>query len=181
MLSVDRFLVTGVVKTIDFPSARLVFRSDSDLSSIDVPIRFLIKVHNASVEMFHSYTGKEVYIIGGEKRGYRGTLHDLCGDKCTVAVLGQHPISIASCDVTTQFGMRLNGMILNYHDMISFCETHKQSFLTPITRSATPPPEKIAPSRIDPGASDSSFSLVWSSWSDDQNLNPSASHDNPTN
>ncbi|KAG1863910.1 hypothetical protein F4604DRAFT_1683524 [Suillus subluteus] len=153
------YLSTGVVESVDFPKARL----------IEVPMRFAMKVRNSSVETFHTYLGKEVYIIGGEKRG----------DKCTVAVLGQHPLSLPCCDVATQYGMRLNGAILEYHDMVSFCETRKRSFLTPSARSVTPPPERLAPSRVDPSMSGSSSGVAWTSWSDGQDLHPSSPNDDP--
>jgi hypothetical protein len=42
--------------------------------------------------------------------------------------------------------MQLNGTILERHDLISFCEMRKKSYLKPPPRSITPPPEKIASS-----------------------------------
>ncbi|KAG1817539.1 uncharacterized protein BJ212DRAFT_1299092 [Suillus subaureus] len=49
---------------------------------IKIPIRFTIKVHNATIKMFYSHIGKEVYIIGGKKRGYRVMQMVLCTTKC---------------------------------------------------------------------------------------------------
>ncbi|KAG1758049.1 hypothetical protein EDB19DRAFT_1822956 [Suillus lakei] len=59
--------------------------------------------------------------------------------------------------------MRLNGAMLEYFDLLSFCETRKRLFLAPEPRSVTPPPERIAPSVSLPGPSSSS----WTSWSAD--------------
>ncbi|KAG1799236.1 uncharacterized protein HD556DRAFT_1305482 [Suillus plorans] len=86
---------------------------------------------------------------------------------------------LPSCDVVTQYGMRLNGAILDYHDMMSFCEMRRRSFLTPKPQSVTPPPERLAPSRADPGASTSSSGVAWTSWSDAEDGDRPTSDNNP--
>ncbi|KAG1742174.1 hypothetical protein EDB19DRAFT_1907640 [Suillus lakei] len=137
--------VIRVVESVDFPNAQLVFTSDTDLSSIKAPIRFITKVWNTSLDMFASHIGKEVFIIGGEKKGY---------------------------------GMRLNGAILEYYNMKTFCKMQKQSFLAPKPQSVTPPPEIIAPLRVDPGPSSLSSAIAWNSWTDGHNMDNHSSNDN---
>jgi ribosomal protein L24 len=61
-----------------------------------------MKVRNAVSETFNSYVGKEVYVIGGEMKGYRATLYDVRNDSCKVAVHGQRPITLNPCDVATR-------------------------------------------------------------------------------
>lgn len=61
-----------------------------------------MKVQNASYETFTSYVGKEVFIIGGEKKGYRATLYDIRAHNCTVAIHGQKRITLKSCDIATR-------------------------------------------------------------------------------
>ncbi|KAG1884841.1 uncharacterized protein F5891DRAFT_989939 [Suillus fuscotomentosus] len=173
------YLAKGIVHTVDFIQARLQFISDSDQSLLDVPISFVMKTQNVSTDTFRSQAGKEVYIIGGGKKGYRGTLYDVNLGKCTVAVHGQRRTTLPSCDVATQYGMRLNGAILDYNDMLLFCEMRKRSFITPKTRSVTPPPERLAPSRADPGPSTSSSGVAWTSWSDAQDDDPPTSNNDP--
>lgn len=75
--------------------------------------------------------------------------------------------------------MRLNGAFLEYHDMISFCDMRRKSFLTPPPRSVTPPPELIAPSRIDLDQPAASSSSVWTTWSDVQSTDDRVSNDSP--
>ncbi|KAG1899232.1 uncharacterized protein F5891DRAFT_1190036 [Suillus fuscotomentosus] len=72
-------------------------------------------------------------------------LYDMGSETCTVAVHGQKRISLKRSHVATSYGMRLNSAILEKHDLISFCEIRRKSYLKPPPRSVTPPPKKIAP------------------------------------
>jgi ribosomal protein L24 len=108
---------TGVVQSVDVPNARLTFLSDSDhslvsikhidsyisdLPQIDVPITFVIKKSNVSLDSFNKIIGHEVFIVGGDRKGYRATLHDVASDTCTVAVHGQARTTLRRQDVVTR-------------------------------------------------------------------------------
>ncbi|KAG1809158.1 uncharacterized protein BJ212DRAFT_1302721 [Suillus subaureus] len=58
--------MTGVIHSIDFPTACLTLLSQTDKSLINIPIRFMVKMHNASLDTFKNIIGKEVFIIRGE-------------------------------------------------------------------------------------------------------------------
>jgi hypothetical protein len=67
-----------------------------------VPIQFVMKVRNTFYETFNSYVGKEVYIIGGEMKGYRATLYNIHNDSYKVAVHRQCPITLNPCGIATR-------------------------------------------------------------------------------
>lgn len=107
----------GVVQSVDFPNARLTLLSDSDhslvsikhidssmsdLPQIDVPITFIIKKSNVSLDSFNKIIGHEVFIVGGDRKGYRATLHNITSDTCTVAVHGQAHTTLRCQDIATR-------------------------------------------------------------------------------
>ncbi|KAG2336817.1 hypothetical protein BDR05DRAFT_1005513 [Suillus weaverae] len=65
----------GVVQSVDFPNAHLTLLAETDHSPVDMPIRFIIKVCNTSLYSFKKDIGQEVYIIGGDHKGYRAMLY----------------------------------------------------------------------------------------------------------
>ncbi|KAG1890413.1 hypothetical protein F4604DRAFT_1914959 [Suillus subluteus] len=75
---------------------------------INVPIGFVMKVHNADLECFKKDVNQEVFIVGGEYKGYRGTLHSLGIEECIVALRGQKHTRVKLYDVVTKYEMRLN-------------------------------------------------------------------------
>ncbi|KAG1744338.1 hypothetical protein EDD22DRAFT_958636 [Suillus occidentalis] len=156
----------GVVRNVDFPNARLTLLTETDHSLVNVPIGFIIKVRNASLDSFKKDIGQEVYIIGGDRKGYRATLYSLSSTDCTVALHGQQRTKIQLKDVATRHGMRLNSAILEGPDMLSFCEMRRRSYLAPQPRSITPPPEKVASSLsasiANPTVSSPTF--TWTTW-----------------
>ncbi|KAG2086098.1 hypothetical protein BD769DRAFT_1397002 [Suillus cothurnatus] len=156
----------GLVQHVDFPNACLSLICNGDKSIINVPIRFVIKIHNASVDSFKKDIGHEVFIIGSERKGYRGTLSSLSVETCTVAVRGQVIATLKLHDVVTRYGMRLNGVMLQGPELVSFCDMRKRSYLVPPPRSVTPPAEKI-PSSSSASITDSSLAPFngWSTWS----------------
>ncbi|KAG2129391.1 hypothetical protein BD769DRAFT_1387344 [Suillus cothurnatus] len=156
----------GLVQHVDFPNACLSLICNGDKSIINVPIRFVIKIHNASVDSFKKDIGHEVFIIGSERKGYRGTLSSLSVETCTVAVRGQVIATLKLHDVVTRYGMRLNGVMLQGPELVSFCDMRKRSYLAPPPRSVTPPAEKI-PSSSSASITDSSLAPFngWSTWS----------------
>ncbi|KAG2340114.1 hypothetical protein BDR05DRAFT_1002860 [Suillus weaverae] len=136
----------GVVESIDFLNGRLTLISDSDFSLIGVPIRFVKKICNASLDSFKKDIGQEVFIIRGNRKGYQATLYDFAVETCTVAVHGQQHIELKLQDVATRYGMRLNGVMLEGLDI-------------------TPPVEKVPSSSLVSIANPIPSSNVWSSWS----------------
>jgi hypothetical protein len=58
--------------------------------------------------------------------------------------------------------MRLNGIMLEGTEMLSFCEIRRKSYLAPPPRSVTPPPEKIH-SSLSASTIDKSSS-AWTTW-----------------
>lgn len=107
----------GVVQSVDFPNARLNLLCDgdhllvsntqldssiSDLSQINVKITFTIKLHNASLDSFKKDIGHEVFVVGGDRKGYRATLYSLAPETCTVAVHGQQHTNVKLHNVVTR-------------------------------------------------------------------------------
>ncbi|KAG1806322.1 uncharacterized protein HD556DRAFT_1302827 [Suillus plorans] len=95
------YLMKGVVQSVDFPKARLTLLSDIDRLLVDIPISFVAKVHNTNFDSFKKEIGQEVFIIGGDRKGYRATLYSVTSETCTVAVHGQQHIKIELKDVAT--------------------------------------------------------------------------------
>lgn len=108
---------TGVVRSVDFPNARLTFLCDSDhslvstnypascmadLLQIDVPITFAIKKRDANLDSFNNVIGREVFIVGGELKGYRATLYDIASNTCTIVVHGRTRTTLKRQDVVTR-------------------------------------------------------------------------------
>ncbi|KAG2120556.1 uncharacterized protein F5147DRAFT_766471 [Suillus discolor] len=133
---------------------------------IDIPIGFVIKVCNASLDSFNKVIGQEVFIVGGEWKGYRATLYSVGSETCRVAVHGQPRITLSRQDIVTSYGMRLNGAMLEGPDLVSFCEIWKRSYtIIKQHRSITPPPIQLPASSST--SADSSLPS-WTSWTDNQ-------------
>jgi hypothetical protein len=95
----------GVVSAVDFLKAQLTLETDGDhsfvsfiefsllnlsnYSQITVPICFVMKTRNVDLDDFKKIINKEVWIIGGETKGFRATLYGLSPDDCIVTVHGQ--------------------------------------------------------------------------------------------
>ncbi|KAG1805827.1 uncharacterized protein BJ212DRAFT_1303892 [Suillus subaureus] len=60
----------GVMTNVDFPNGRLTLISDIDFSLISVQIKFMEKIHNINLDSFKTDIGQEVFIIGGDWKGY---------------------------------------------------------------------------------------------------------------
>ncbi|KAG2091351.1 uncharacterized protein F5147DRAFT_657956 [Suillus discolor] len=52
----------GIVQSVDFPKARLTLLSESDHSLIDVPIGFVMKILNVSLDSFNNVISQEVFV-----------------------------------------------------------------------------------------------------------------------
>lgn len=62
----------------------------------------MIKTHNVSLDSFRKEIGQEVFLIGGDQKGYRGTLNSLSLETCAVAVRGQARTTLKLHDVVTR-------------------------------------------------------------------------------
>lgn len=60
--------------------------------------------------------------------------------------------------------MRLNGVILERHDLIAFCEIRRKSYLQPPPRSVTPPPEKVTASSNSIACPNTQSSSILGTW-----------------
>ncbi|KAG1722778.1 hypothetical protein EDD22DRAFT_962142 [Suillus occidentalis] len=67
----------GVVQSVDFPNAQLTLICDGDRSLINVQIGFVTKLQNVSLDSFKEEIGQEVFVIGGDRKGYRPHVHGL--------------------------------------------------------------------------------------------------------
>jgi hypothetical protein len=61
-----------------------------------------MKLRNVNVDSFNSVIGKEVFVIGGEQKGYRATLYGLAPDTCKVALHGQAHTMLKRHDIATR-------------------------------------------------------------------------------
>ncbi|KAG1872153.1 hypothetical protein F4604DRAFT_1925747 [Suillus subluteus] len=156
----------GIVRSVDFPKARLTLLSESDHSLIDVPIGFVTKILNVSLDSFNKVIGQEVFIVGGERKGFRATLYGIGGENCTVAINGQAHITLKSQDVVTKYGMRLNGVMLGESDLIELCDVRKRSYLVSQPRRCITPPPVPVPSNSSNsiGAAHTTPSSNWTTW-----------------
>ncbi|KAG2123402.1 hypothetical protein BD769DRAFT_1743117 [Suillus cothurnatus] len=132
----------GFVHSINYPNARLTL--------VTIPIRFVVKIHNTNLDAFCNDTGKEVFIIKGNQKGYRATLYSYNSEHCIIALPGQQRTKLKLQNIVTRYGMRLDGVILEGTEFISFCKMWKQSFHTLPPRSTTPPVEGVPTSCHDP-------------------------------
>ncbi|KAG1865675.1 hypothetical protein C8R48DRAFT_772675 [Suillus tomentosus] len=132
----------------------------TDHSLIDVPITFVIKKCDANSDSFNKVIGQEVFIVGGELKGYRATLYDIGSDTCIIALNGRARTTLRRHDVVTSYGKRLNGAMLEGPDLVSFCDIRKRSYTTTTQhRSITPPPARL------PSSSPGTHSLSpWTTW-----------------
>jgi hypothetical protein len=115
------YKATGIVQSVDFPNARLTLKCDAGdalvnintllnalvrrtqiLQQIDVPIRFAAMIVAVSLDMFNDIIGKEVFVIGGDCKGYRGTLLGIGPDLCIVSVPAHPCLTLKQSDVVTQ-------------------------------------------------------------------------------
>jgi hypothetical protein len=61
-----------------------------------------MKLSNVNPDSFRDIIGKEVFIIGGARKGYRATLYQLAHDTCSVSVHGQARTTVKREDVATR-------------------------------------------------------------------------------
>ncbi|KAG2336942.1 hypothetical protein BDR05DRAFT_952975 [Suillus weaverae] len=166
------YQMKGIMQSIDFPKARLTLWSESDHSLIDVPIGFVMKILNASLDSFDKVISQEVFMVGGDQKGFQATLYGIGGENCTVAINGQACTTLKCQNIVTKYGMRLNGVMLGESGLIEFCDLRKRSYVVPQPqRCITPPPNSV------PSNSSNSISTAltpsssnWTSWNLGQDI-----------
>ncbi|KAI6024372.1 hypothetical protein EDC04DRAFT_2606469 [Pisolithus marmoratus] len=112
---------------------------------------FCIKLENHSLHDIERQVGHKVWIISGPKKGYRGMLQSVSRTYCNV-VIESGIMQLKNTAVITEFGMCLNGAILDSTQMVAFIELCQKSFVWTAPRSATPLMLTVDPS-AEPGPS----------------------------
>ncbi|KAG1866329.1 hypothetical protein C8R48DRAFT_672090 [Suillus tomentosus] len=92
---------TGLSQTLKYTKEKGYDVRPGDV--IDVPIDFMMKIRNISLDSFKDVIGQEVFVIGGDRKGYRATLYSIGSESCTVAVHGQAHTECKHQDVATRF------------------------------------------------------------------------------
>jgi hypothetical protein len=111
------YQMKGIVQQVDFPKACLTLLSESDhslvseieldsgisdLEQINVPIGLVMKILNMSLDSFNKVIGQEVFIVRGDRKGFRATLYGIGGKNCTVAINGQASTTLKCQDIVTK-------------------------------------------------------------------------------
>ncbi|KAG2357560.1 hypothetical protein BDR07DRAFT_1490591 [Suillus spraguei] len=99
----SEYEVKGVVQLIDFPNAHLTLLCHGNHSLLNVPIKFVMKVHDANLDHFKKDIGTEVFIIAGEQKGFQATLHSFGPKTCIFAMCGQKVIQLKPYKVANMF------------------------------------------------------------------------------
>ncbi|KAG1722154.1 hypothetical protein EDB19DRAFT_1835142 [Suillus lakei] len=79
------YCTTGVVHSVDFPNAQLTLETDN-AELVKVPIGFIMKMCNADLNSFNQFISKEVFIIGGSKKGFQAMLYNISSHTCQIAL-----------------------------------------------------------------------------------------------
>ncbi|KAG2031209.1 hypothetical protein BDR03DRAFT_1016296 [Suillus americanus] len=113
------FRTKGVVRSVDFLNAQLTLET---LKELDL-------MCNADLDVFNCFIKKEVFVIGGDKKGFWVTLYGLSMDDCVIAVHGQPRMTTKHYNVATTYSCQLNGAMLEWNDFTNFCEMRRGSYL----------------------------------------------------
>ncbi|KAI6112806.1 hypothetical protein F5141DRAFT_1063151 [Pisolithus sp. B1] len=154
----------GIVKAVDLIKASLDIVRPEDGTQINVPITFAHKFKERFDHGLLRFIGREVWVIGGDKKGSRAMLHSLGRMSSWVGVFDQlielknnQPIAP---DSALRTGMLLDGTLLPPQLQRCLKSLHNRSFITPVVPcNATPPPS--------PGPSNADPSGAWSTTPDD--------------
>ncbi|KAG2136153.1 hypothetical protein BD769DRAFT_1385288 [Suillus cothurnatus] len=79
------FGTKGVVSSVDFPNGQLTLETKMQYF-VKVLIRFIMKTSNIDLNAFNHFIKKEVFVIGGEKKGFQATLYGLFTNDCIIIV-----------------------------------------------------------------------------------------------
>ncbi|KAI6164768.1 hypothetical protein EDD17DRAFT_1754624 [Pisolithus thermaeus] len=132
--------VEGPVHHVDLVTGRLTVLSEEGPLHTTL-IGFCLKVRDYSLQDAERQVGREVWIISGPNKGYRGTLRSVGRTSCKVAI-HSGLVQFKNTAVVTESGMLLNGAPLDAARMAAFIDLRQSSYVraTPLPRHATPPP-----------------------------------------
>ncbi|KAH7906575.1 hypothetical protein BJ138DRAFT_1105033 [Hygrophoropsis aurantiaca] len=146
----------GTVQGVDLSSATLtILRTRDDPGHntdapdhINIPIVYVVMRRKFVPELLSQRAiGREVFIVAGVHKGFRGNVRGLSVDSCTVGwgALGSVQV-IPRCDlVDMSCGMRMNGQVLSMSEYTQCKQAYDRSFVHAHPREAcrqrTPPPE----------------------------------------
>ncbi|KAI6127301.1 hypothetical protein F5141DRAFT_1060864 [Pisolithus sp. B1] len=143
----------GIVKAVDLTKASLDIVRPTDGVQINVPITFSHKIMERFEHGLLKFVGRDVWVIAGDKKGSRATLHTIGRMSSWVGLFGQ-PIQLKNNQITTPSGMLLDGTLLPPQLQRALKALHSRSFIMPVVpRSVTPPPS--------PGPSNVGLSDAW--------------------
>ncbi|KAI6108314.1 hypothetical protein F5141DRAFT_1064498 [Pisolithus sp. B1] len=143
----------GIVKAVDLTKASLDIVRPTDGVQINVPITFSRKIMERFEHGLLKFVGRDVWVIVGDKKGSRATLHTIGRMSSWVGLFSQ-PIQLKNNQIATPSGMLLDGTLLPPQLQRALKALHSRSFITPVVpHSVTPPPS--------PGPSNAGLSDAW--------------------
>ncbi|KAF9233647.1 hypothetical protein BU15DRAFT_66401 [Melanogaster broomeanus] len=120
----------GIVRCVDFAKAVVELISDVDGCPIAIAIPLCTKVSEFSLPIVPSSVGRDIWIIGGEKKGFRATLRSLNRQSSVVSLPGYYSLEVKNKDLCTDLGILLDGTVLKGERLERF---------KPQSRDQTPP------------------------------------------
>ncbi|KAI6010025.1 hypothetical protein PISMIDRAFT_19130 [Pisolithus microcarpus 441] len=137
----------GPVHAVNFASGHLTVLSE-DGPWHDVPISFCVKVEDYTLRDQEHHVSREVWIISGPSKGYRGMLRSV-GRTFRMVRIHLGIMQLKNTAVVTESGMLLNGTPLDSTRMAVFIALCQNLFaeIAPPPHCATPP---LSLSAVDP-------------------------------
>ena len=147
-----------------------------------MPITLCRKIKEHSDSELSSFIGRDVWVISGDKKGTRATLHSIGRTTSSVALFGHQLIQLKNSQIATlsvfviynisasnthrRTGLLLDGTTLPTHSLRRLMSLHSRSFTTaPVPfHTATPPPS--------PAPSDAPLEAPWVITPDDITVPP---------
>ncbi|KAG1895981.1 uncharacterized protein F5891DRAFT_1193612 [Suillus fuscotomentosus] len=149
----ERLRASGKVLRVNLDNSTLMFE-DTPHTEFTTRITYVARIGGKGDRDPMQYCiGKDVIIISGPMKSYRGTLHSLSRDECQVAVVQGSKREFQREHVVNRSGVLLTGVRLPYKLQMDFNKLVWSSFIrsphvtTPRTPRHSPPPEA---SRSDP-------------------------------
>ncbi|KAG2115328.1 uncharacterized protein F5147DRAFT_649698 [Suillus discolor] len=135
----DQLHVSGTVLRVDLTNKMLTFK-DTPHTECTISIVYVVRISGrGDCEPMQHLVGKEVFIIQGAMKSYRGTLQLLSWDTCKVAFQGRIEEFLRTY-VVSWIGVLLNGSRLPQNQQQEFNNLVRSSFIRPphITPQKTP-------------------------------------------